>query len=479
MRTVRGPQSWLIAMILVTMISPDSTMAGSGKANAAAITQADYVIITPQALIPTVQTLAEFREARNSFTVATVSTEDIYATFGQGIPADSAIRSFIAYTLSGGWAEPRPRFFLLAGGIGSVPSHKEAGVITEDSVYIDQWLIEGFSDTTVTRPCAALGRFPTDDSGELAGMIARTIAYENTADSSWFGRALAAADYTTQVGPLFEEAAYTLQQELSSSWHDTTTAHVRSSSPLHRTREEFRSLWNQGTAVVSFIGMCNSIQFSGDAYFTIRDVDSLADNSPLTFCVFEGSQHFERVDTSAIAVRLLNTATKGAVASLAPSGPVFAYPQQLFIGDVFHGMAGSPDKPIGEIVLDAKRRLYDPEIRRKQTLLGDPAVVIRHSTTTGVINPPQPVPATFGLAQNYPNPFNPATTIRFRAPYGALVSLKVFDVLGRDVATLFSGRTDGETVTVQWKAAQFPSGVYFYRLRSNEHAEVRRMLLIR
>jgi hypothetical protein len=74
------------------------------------------------------------------------------------------------------------------------------------------------------------------------------------------------------------------------------------------------------------------------------------------------------------------------------------------------------------------------------------------------------LPLEFRLSQNYPNPFNPATNLEFRVAGLEVVSLKVHDVLGREVATLVNDVRPAGVYTVRWDASAFPSGVYFYRL---------------
>ncbi|MBI5474527.1 MAG: T9SS type A sorting domain-containing protein [Ignavibacteriae bacterium] len=91
-------------------------------------------------------------------------------------------------------------------------------------------------------------------------------------------------------------------------------------------------------------------------------------------------------------------------------------------------------------------------------------------------------PASFALAQNYPNPFNSATTIKFTILVGtghAPSLVKVYDVLGREVATLVNEVTPAGTYTVQWDAKELSSGVYFCRLQSGGLTSVRRLLLLR
>ena len=91
------------------------------------------------------------------------------------------------------------------------------------------------------------------------------------------------------------------------------------------------------------------------------------------------------------------------------------------------------------------------------------------------------LPEAFALDQNYPNPFNPATTIRFQLPQAEQVTLRVFDVLGREVATLLEDALIGAGEhTVQFDAAWLTSGLYLYRLEAGaSFAQTRRMMLVK
>jgi len=88
-------------------------------------------------------------------------------------------------------------------------------------------------------------------------------------------------------------------------------------------------------------------------------------------------------------------------------------------------------------------------------------------------------PKNFALYQNYPNPFNPATTIIYDLPSDNFVSLKVYDLLGQEVATLVSDHQRAGRHIKQFTAGKFASGVYFYRLRAGDFSETRKMLVIR
>ena len=89
------------------------------------------------------------------------------------------------------------------------------------------------------------------------------------------------------------------------------------------------------------------------------------------------------------------------------------------------------------------------------------------------------LPGKFELTKNYPNPFNPTTTIGFRVMDFGLVSLRVFDVLGREVAALVNEEMHPGAYQVAFDASTLSSGVYFYRLHAGEFSETKRMLLLK
>ena len=89
------------------------------------------------------------------------------------------------------------------------------------------------------------------------------------------------------------------------------------------------------------------------------------------------------------------------------------------------------------------------------------------------------MPDSYSLSQNYPNPFNPATKINFAIPVSGQVTLKVYDVLGKEVATLVNDKRDAGSYSIEFNAANLPSGMYVYRIKSGNFAETRRMMLIK
>jgi photosystem II stability/assembly factor-like uncharacterized protein len=99
--------------------------------------------------------------------------------------------------------------------------------------------------------------------------------------------------------------------------------------------------------------------------------------------------------------------------------------------------------------------------------------------TTGIVASGNSTPKDFTLSQNFPNPFNPSTTIQFSLPNAAYTSLKVFNILGEQVASLVSGNLEAGQHFIRWNAAGVTSGVYFYRLQAGDFTETKKLILVR
>lgn len=89
------------------------------------------------------------------------------------------------------------------------------------------------------------------------------------------------------------------------------------------------------------------------------------------------------------------------------------------------------------------------------------------------------IPQSFFVEQNYPNPFNPSTTIRYGLPADEQVVVKVYSMLGQEVATLFEGRQSAGTYTMTFNASNLPSGAYIYRVQAGNSSVVKQMMLVK
>jgi hypothetical protein len=89
------------------------------------------------------------------------------------------------------------------------------------------------------------------------------------------------------------------------------------------------------------------------------------------------------------------------------------------------------------------------------------------------------VPGAYRLEQNHPNPFNPSTTISFELPQGSPVTLKLFDLLGREVATLVNGFKPAGRHRVVFEAGHLPAGEYLYRFQAGAYSETRKLVVLK
>jgi len=105
---------------------------------------------------------------------------------------------------------------------------------------------------------------------------------------------------------------------------------------------------------------------------------------------------------------------------------------------------------------------------------------IRVGNFVGIQQTGSEVPQVYTLQQNYPNPFNPVTNIKFGLPKGSFVTLKVYDMLGKEVASLVNNlNLAAGNYTYDFNAVNIPSGIYFYKLSASEFSDVKKMTLIK
>jgi hypothetical protein len=89
------------------------------------------------------------------------------------------------------------------------------------------------------------------------------------------------------------------------------------------------------------------------------------------------------------------------------------------------------------------------------------------------------VPKEYSLSQNYPNPFNPTTQIRYSIPRTGYVSLKVYDLLGQEVATLHAGVQQAGSYVATFDGTGLASGVYFFRMQASNFVETKKLILLK
>jgi hypothetical protein len=154
-----------------------------------------------------------------------------------------------------------------------------------------------------------------------------------------------------------------------------------------------------------------------------------------------------------------------------------------YVPDTIHsGIPSSPETL--EILLGV---FSDPPITNFPQYSNPPASYKNIDTTTGVEQYNSEIVNSFYLSQNYPNPFNPSTTIKYQLPVAGIVTLKLFGVLGNEVATLVNEEKSAGVYEITFFAGNLPSGIYFYQLRAvdpstgsgQSFVETKKMILIK
>ena len=129
---------------------------------------------------------------------------------------------------------------------------------------------------------------------------------------------------------------------------------------------------------------------------------------------------------------------------------------------------------------DAQMQNFQFEINGEpMSIVFDPGNWILKNNTTVTEVEDFTLPLEFSLEQNYPNPFNPSTTIEYSIPESGNVTLKVFDVLGNEVATLINGQNEAGKHKIDFNASTLKSGVYFYRIESGSFVETKKLILLK
>jgi hypothetical protein len=133
-----------------------------------------------------------------------------------------------------------------------------------------------------------------------------------------------------------------------------------------------------------------------------------------------------------------------------------------------------PLVPLGNLI-NSIIRDYDGNVRSAS---GPPGAFVSSTVSINVDNK-SAIPNDFRLEQNYPNPFNPTTRIRYELPKSTYVEINIFDILGREIASLVKKELPAGIHSVQFNANNLPSGTYIYRIQAGEYSQSRKMILLK
>ena len=176
------------------------------------------------------------------------------------------------------------------------------------------------------------------------------------------------------------------------------------------------------------------------------------------------------------------------------SGIIIANSQSIVIDSctIYGGNAGyrayyyvAPGKTGSPLILKDSSVVSVSNSKLKYEVVKDSSSSILLTNTTIILTdvfetePSNSTPSRYQLRQNYPNPFNPSTNISFSLPSKSVVSVNIYDITGRKVATLVNEELAAGNYVRHWNAANMPSGIYFYRMQAGTFRDTKKLMLLR
>jgi hypothetical protein len=449
--------------------------------------QADYLIISPNLFFETLQPLIDFRTAEG-INIRLIDINQIYDEFLDTLTTHEAIQHFISYTLQY-WEQPQPKYVLLAGDTDIIPSFRFASMfndhprIEEDSVSIDDWYaINIYEEDNI--PDIQLGRFPIINSIDLNALVQKTIYFDTYLKrSDYLNDFVFFTDSVDASG--FEWAMGEFISTIMPEYYTYDRIDLRFDSPFNGTSTDMINSINEGTMFLSYYGHASSTAWSDTFIFSVDDIDYLEENErPFILTTIACSQNFDDPSETSIVEKLLSSPASGAISTFSSSGLNLFIRSKMMIDEFYSYIFSNPQSTIGEAILYIKRKLITESLTpdhtyHRYTLLGDPAIKFPPDLITRLETKHLIPPDDFKLFQNYPNPFNPSTTIEFTLPKSEYVELNVYNILGKEVATLVSNKLNSGNHTYQFDGKNLASGVYYYQLVAGDYREVKKMILIK
>ncbi len=442
--------------------------------------QYDYIIITVPEFVSACEPFKQHKETVRDFRTLIVDTTQIFSEFDSSLTPQDNIRDFISYAGTF-WKEPRPNYFLLVGNVESVPNFQVPFIPSQQAYFqSDYFYSQSLYENDSTTTDFYVGRIPAMNSEQLDNYFVKVIEYEsNNTLQSWMNNALFISEDDPNFG--FLEASFGLADLLPSYIRSYFIVNDTNSIYYGNKDSIYNAVNERGCSTIWFEGHSSDSFFIHRDYFDLSDLNGLNNNMKYFLTIFAASQS-SIIDTNTNLTRemlvLQNAGSLGGIVFVGPAywgiGKTFqnTWAQKLFdpsvqsIGESFN----LDNLPSGGI--------YD-YMKKITNLWADPSLKLKYDITVDVENIQAEIPTDFTLHQNYPNPFNPSTKIKFVIPKSSFVNLKVYNVLGKEAATLVNEERPAGNYEVDFNATDLPSGVYFYRLQAGDFIETKKMVLLR
>jgi len=349
--------------------------------------RADYLVIAPESFLGAVEPLTT-RRRREGLRVKAVSFEQITNEFGHGEPRPEAIRDFLKYAFHE-WRAPAPKYVLLVGDATyDFKDSMGTGVVNQiPPLMVETSFLWTASDPTLAMidgddeiPDVAIGRLPAKDVDELRTMIAKILEFER-GDATFLDHPMVLVADNADAAGDFEAKA----DEIAATVLPRDRVEKIYLSELGRsaTREAIVRSFDDGAALVSYMGHGGIHLWADENIFNLDDVGTLARQSQqpllITMNCLNGYFHFPFFDS--LAEELLKAEGRGAIAAFSPTGLSLNTPAHRFQKDLLRALVDPRHDRLGDAVLAAQKNYAEsgafPELLAIYHLFGDPALRLK------------------------------------------------------------------------------------------------------
>ncbi|MBU0692089.1 T9SS type A sorting domain-containing protein [bacterium] len=463
---------------------------------------ADYLIISSSEIIQQNEWITDLADWRDDHgrTSMIVSTEEIFTEFGDGTPLDTTLKEFLHYAYNN-WQEPQLQDVFIIGHHDVVPSHEElltVGVL-DTFIFISDYFYSTAIETEDYVPLLAVGRLPWSPtfSSPLPDYYAKIIGYETAPEADWQRRVHVISDsgnfgLTTD----WETIAESIISEIPSSYQiNRDFLGAPADDPNFANIDTIQQSWNQGNYILSFVGYGNGEFWSSNFNIDTSDIGGLNNASHLPIVKsYSASNEYQFTDSDAyvgsIPYTLLANPDGGVIGYFANSTITWAGAGRTYQRFALSALTNTSVETLGEAWrsgLDSVASSYTTfPLHSSITvtvfssiLFGDPGLRLPDRTSPIGESRQTSLPQSIELLGNYPNPFNSTTTIRYKLPNSAKVILSIYNVEGREVATLADGPVSAGEHSIQWNAAGQASGIYFVTLKAGGSMQTHKMVFLK
>jgi len=435
--------------------------------------QYDYIIITVPEFVSSCTNFKNHKQTYNHFKVLIADTGMIYSQFPDSTKKEDKIRNFVSYAGTY-WKSPRPKYFLIAGNREKISNHFVSLLYMIG--YTDFYYSESIYDSEDDSMDFFIGRVPANTTADLNNYFSKVIQYENSNIEDWNNKTLFVAENDSLIYEFPQQAS-----EISSLFPNYIKSKVLVADANKNSNGNKDSLLleiNRGVSSLWLFGHGSDSTFAS-GYLTMQDINQLTNDKYFLLLSSCSEQFAYNANISLYDEAVLSN--KGAIGAIGFTSNGW-WQAMLYLFNKFGSeLYREHNLTLGEIVHLYNSLIIEPLyfLKINTNIWGDPSLRLKYNIQTEVNTSENPAPITFTLMQNYPNPFNPTCQIRFSLLESGFTSLKVYDILGKEAATLVNDYLQPGVHSVEFKAVNLSSGMYFYTLTSGSYSQTKKMILLR